>query len=82
MSRQAKLRAKILSGQSDKNLALDDLRKFLVDLGFTARQGKRDHIVLSREDIYEIINLQPTTGAKAKPYQVRQVRDIVKSHGL
>jgi hypothetical protein len=82
MSRRAKLREKILSGKNDKNLSLDDLRKFVVDVGLIARSGRGSHIVISHPNIYEILNLQPTKDGKAKPYQVRQVRDFVKKHNL
>ena len=30
----------------------------------------------------EILNLQPRGGGEAKPYQVRQVRDVVLKYGL
>jgi hypothetical protein len=82
MSRREKLREKILSGKHDKNLSLNDLVKFVGDVGLNTRSGKGSHIVISHPNIYEILNLQPTKDGKAKPYQVRRVRDFVKRYNL
>jgi hypothetical protein len=49
-------------------------------LGFSERI-KGDHHIFTRENVEEIINLQPN-GAKAKPYQVRQVRGIILRYQL
>jgi hypothetical protein len=35
-----------------------------------------------REAVAEILNLQPRPDGTAKPYQVRQVRDILVTYGL
>ncbi len=51
-------------------------------LGFTEREGKGSHRIFHREGIEDLINLQPTRDGKAKPYQVRQVRAIVKAYQL
>jgi hypothetical protein len=39
--------------------------------GFSERKGKGSYRIFYREDIEEIITLQPA-GSQAKPYQVRQ----------
>jgi len=39
------------------------------------------HRIFTRDDIEEIINLQPK-GNKAKPYQVKQVRNILLKYKL
>lgn len=44
-------------------------------MGFEERI-RGDHHIFSKDGIEEIINLQPK-GAKAKPYQVKQVRNII-----
>ena len=49
-------------------------------LGFEMRV-KGSHHIFSRPEIVEILNLQPR-GSKAKPYQVKQVREILTSYGL
>jgi hypothetical protein len=45
------------------------------------RTYPRDHHIFSREDIREIINIQPRSG-KAKSYQVKQVREIIFTYQL
>jgi len=46
-----------------------------VHLGFVERiQG--DHHIFTKEGIEEILNLQPK-GSMAKPYQVKQVRNVI-----
>jgi hypothetical protein len=41
--------------------------------------GKSSHI---QEGVEEILNLQPKTGGKAKPYQVKQVRQLIIKYRL
>jgi hypothetical protein len=40
-----------------------------------------DHHIFTREGVIEILNIQPR-GSKAKPYQVKQVRELIVSYGL
>lgn len=42
---------------------------------------KGSHHIYYREDIPEIVNIQPN-GSKAKPYQVKQVRQIIVKYKL
>jgi hypothetical protein len=65
----------VLVGRSDANMPFSDLIALLKALGFSERI-KRDHHVLWKDDVVEIVNLQPK-GSKAKPYQVKQVRNIL-----
>ena len=79
MSRDDDLRQKILSGRSDANIRFDELRTFLLRLGFTERV-RGSHRIFRREGVRELINLQ-RDGSQAKPYQVRQVRQaILRNH--
>ncbi|MFN6960835.1 MAG: hypothetical protein ACK4N6_01210 [Rhodocyclaceae bacterium] len=75
MGKYGKLLQLVLSGQSDANLAFDDLRQLLLHLGFSERIRASHHIFF-RSDVEEILNLQPRTGM-AKPYQVKQVRGLI-----
>ena len=75
MSQIQKIIAAILSGVQDKNIAFSDLKNLLLALGFNLRI-KGDHHIFTRSDVEEIINLQPI-GSKAKPYQVKQIRNII-----
>lgn len=76
MSRVKKAIAKILEGRSDANLDFADLCFVLERAGFTRRAGKGSHTIFFRDGVTEIVNIQ-SKGAKAKPYQVKQVRDLL-----
>jgi hypothetical protein len=52
----------------------------LHELGFDERI-RGSHHTFSREGIADILNLQPR-GAKAKPYQVQQVRKVILRYRL
>ena len=79
MSGDDGLRRKILSGRSDANVRFEELRSYLLQLGFTERV-RGSHHIFRKEDVRELINLQ-RDGSQAKPYQVRQVRQaILRNH--
>ena len=80
MAKRDKVLESVLCGTSDANIAFRDLCSLLKRLGFTERI-RGDHHIFSREDIEEILNLQPKKG-KAKAYQVRQVRAIIHRYHL
>ena len=71
---------RVLSGRSDANIRFNDLRSLLRRLGFDERIRGSHHIFI-REDLDEILNLQPA-GSDAKVYQVRQVRQFIIKHRL
>ncbi len=75
-----KLLERILRGASDANIPFDGFRGLLRELGFDERI-KGSHHIFSKTGIPEILNLQ-AKGAKAKPYQVRQVRLVVLKYHL
>lgn len=81
MGRRRKLMDSILSGSSDTNIPLQQMVSLLEYLGF-ARHAKGSHHVFDREDIAELINLQETKGGKCKPYQVKQVRLVMRKYNL
>ncbi|MEM6429694.1 MAG: type II toxin-antitoxin system HicA family toxin [Deinococcota bacterium] len=80
MSSYKKLLATVLRGNSDVSIRFDSLRKLLMALGFEERI-KGDHHIFTRANVKEILNLQPKN-AKAKPYQVKQVRNIILKYKL
>jgi len=80
VTRHDKTRRKILRGGSDANIAFDDMRGLLLHLGFTERV-RGSHHIFHRADVEELVNVQ-RSGAKAKPYQVRQVRAVLVLYGL
>lgn len=75
MSKLEKTFEKILLGQSDANIAFQDLIHLLLAKGFKKRQ-KGSHLIFTKEGVTERINLQ-ADGAKAKKYQVKQVRNVL-----
>ena len=82
MSRHAKLLARLLSGTADRAFRFDDLCAVLRRLGFGERQRGGSHHIFFRDGVAEILNLQPRDGGQAKPYQVRQVRDVILKYRL
>ena len=70
----------VLRGSSDANIAFSDLCGLLRRLGFDERI-RGDHHVFTRHGVEEILNLQPKQ-AKAKPYQVKQVRAVILKYRL
>ncbi len=69
-----------MRGTADANIAFADLRHLLLRLGFDERV-RGDHHIFSKENVEEILNLQPA-GAKAKPYQVKQVRHVILKYRM
>ncbi len=76
-----KIIEKILSGTNDANLKFTDLRRLVISIGFKERI-KGDHFIYSKTGIVEIINLQPKKDGKSKPYQVKQVRNLMLKYKL
>lgn len=81
MAQWKKLLDRVLSGLSDANIDFAELRGLLDKLGFTERIAG-DHYIFTRRDIEEIINIQPLKDGKAKPYHVKQIRGILRQHGI
>ena len=80
MGKYEKLLTRIVGGKSDAEIAFADLCNLLERLGFTVRV-RGSHHIYRKEGVSEKINLQKA-GGKAKPYQVRQVRDIILKYKL
>ena len=80
MSKWDKLLFTILRGGSDANISFDDLRVLLLRLGFEEKI-RGSHHVFRLATIPDKPNLQKS-GSKAKPYQVKQVREIIVKHNL
>lgn len=80
MSQQDKLLEKILSGTSDTDIPFAQLWQLLYTLGFDERI-RGDHRIFIKANVEEILNLQHKRG-KAKSYQVKQVRAVIKKYNL
>jgi hypothetical protein len=81
MSRFEKALLKILRGNTDANIEFQGLRLVLTRLGFDERIRSSHHI-FTKTGVEEILNLQPGSGGKAKPYQVKQVRAVILKYKL
>jgi len=80
MTQQEKFLKRLMDGAADKDIPFSELCTFLTSLGFEVRV-RGDHHIFSMEGIEEILNLQPN-GMKAKPYQVKQVRNLIRKYRL
>jgi predicted RNA binding protein YcfA (HicA-like mRNA interferase family) len=80
VSRTQKLLNQILRGNADANIPFTGMVRILKQLGFEERI-RGSHHIFSREGIAEILNLQ-AKGSKCKPYQVRQVRNVIITYRL
>lgn len=81
MSQRQKLLTQLLNSNASATLPFDALANLLLFLGFERRM-RGSHHIFTKEGIDDIINLQPTTGNVVKPYQVKQVRQVLLRHNL
>ena len=81
MSEQEKILFRIIRGTSDGNIPFDGMRSLLRSLGFQERI-RGSHHIFTKEGVEEILNLQPRDDSKAKPYQVKRVRQVILKYGL
>ncbi len=80
MGGRKRLLEQVLRGSSDANIPFDSFCNLLRELGFDERI-KGSHHIFTKEGVAEILNLQPR-GSTAKPYQVRQVRNVILRYRL
>ena len=80
MGKHEKLVLKFLSGRQDTSILFSEAISLLQALGFSLRI-KGSHHIFYREGVEELINIQPDD-SKAKPYQVKQIRDLMVKYRL
>jgi len=80
MGKYEKLLQRILSGRQDKSVLFSEAVSLLQTLGFSLRI-KGSHHIFFRDDIEEIINIQPDA-SKVKAYQVKQIRELIVKYML
>lgn len=80
MPTNEKIFNEIMCGSKDKNIKFTELQKLLFFLGFKCRV-KGEHFIYFRDGVDEIINIQPI-GNKAKPYQVKQIRNLILKYKM
>ncbi|MBM3144164.1 MAG: type II toxin-antitoxin system HicA family toxin [Chloroflexi bacterium] len=80
MARRDKILYQILRGTSDANIPFMELCHLLRRLSFDERI-RGSHHIFTKESVEDILNLQPDR-EKAKPYQVKQVRNVILKYKL
>lgn len=71
---------RVIRGTCDAAVGFAELCGLLRRVGFEERI-RGSHHIFTRADVAEILNLQPR-GHQAKPYQVRQVRQVILKYQL
>jgi predicted RNA binding protein YcfA (HicA-like mRNA interferase family) len=64
-----------------RNLRFGDVTRLVERLGFRLARVQGSHHIFSHPAIPELVNLQ-SVGGKCKPYQVRQVLDLIDRYNL
>lgn len=84
MAQILKLYYNVCSGKCDSNIKFRDLQELLLALGFCLVRFNGDHFIYAKKGVEEIINLQPdkNDSSKAKKYQVKQVRVLIKKYRM
>ena len=80
MGKFEKLYQHILLNKGDNHVSFSSLCKLLENMGFD-RRVRGDHHIFWMDGVEEILNLQPIN-AKAKAYQVKQVRKVILKYKL
>jgi predicted RNA binding protein YcfA (HicA-like mRNA interferase family) len=71
----------VISGKSDNNIKYTDFQNLIVGLGFEFQHQEGSHRFYAHKIYPAIMNIQPD-GNKAKGYQVRQLRSLIKKFNL
>lgn len=77
--RKRKLFQKLLSGS--KNIRFSELSSCAEAFGFQLSRTSGDHHIYRHPEVPELVNLQDV-GGKAKPYQVKQLLQMIERHNL
>ena len=70
----------VMSGTSDYNIKFNDFYNLMIALGFEPKHQKGSHIKLVHPN-GAIMEVQ-RDGAKAKGYQIKQLRQIIQKGGI
>ncbi|WP_310392486.1 type II toxin-antitoxin system HicA family toxin [Hymenobacter sp.] len=81
MSQRQKFLAQLLAARNASTLSFLTLCSLLRAMGF-AERVRGSHHIYTKEGVEEIINLQPAPGGTVKPYQAKQVREILIRYQL
>jgi hypothetical protein len=67
--------------KSPQNLRFAEALKLARAFGFEVARIRGSHYVLKRSGVPELLNFQ-NAGGKAKPYQIKQMMEIVETYNL
>ena len=81
MSRKEKIKDRLLNRQSWNNFSFGDIETLLRHMGFVHARTNGSHHIYTHTTIGKIVTIQPIKG-KCKPYQLAQIKDIIKEHKL
>ncbi len=81
MPNASKIRTALLNPAKDYNHRFGDVLFFLESTGWKMRMTGSHHI-FTRAGLSVLLNLQPEKNGRAKAYQIRQVRAVLKTHNL
>ena len=81
MSKRLKFLMQLVNPAQTSNLDFDALVNLLLFLGFDQRV-RGSHHIFTKPGLEEIINLQPAAGNTVKPYQAKQVRELIVRYEL
>ncbi len=71
----------VKNGRSDNNINYSDFQNLIIDLGFIFMRKNGSHSIYFHKGINALMTTQPL-GSKAKDYQVKQLRAIIKKYNL
>ncbi len=77
--KKRKLLQKLLSGS--KNIRFSEAANCAKAFGFELSRIAGDHHIYVHQEVPELVNLQDV-GGKAKPYQVKQLLEIIERYNL
>ena len=79
MAKQDTTIEKVMSGRD--RVKFRDFQRLLVKLGFHLDRIRGSHHVYVHRSVTRPLSIQPV-GNEAKPFQVRQLRDMISEFGL
>lgn len=65
-----------------QNVRFGDAVKLVKDLGFELKNIQGSHHIFSKENIPSLIDIQPDKNNEAKPYQLKQIVELVELYNL
>ncbi len=79
MAKQDTTIEKVMSGRG--RVKFRDFQRLLVKLGFHLDRIRGSHHIYTHPRVTRALSIQPV-GNEAKPFQVRQLRDMISEFGL